>query len=276
MTTVRKRHLANQLSALRSRAGLSVEVVSARVGVSKSTIQRIERADFLPKEQVMRRMLDLYGADSDQVGALLEMRQQAKQLGWWVHYKDILKGPYVELEEQATRIRCVEPLVVPGLLQTEEYAAASLAGMRGAAADNARRVELRVMRRTKYNTRPDPAELHVIIDEGILHREVGSREIMRDQVGYLRKMADRPHITIQVIPYAAGAHAGISGSFAILSFPDPGFPDVAYVETRVGDLYPEGKPTLDTVEDAWERLTKVALTPEQSARMLTDILEEWI
>lgn len=273
MLTVRRWQLAADLKRLREAAGLKPEETAHRLGISLRTLYRAEfPGGTLPKERVLREMLGLYGADPATTARLVELRGEAKQRGWWVAYRDVLDDVYVGLEDAADSIRTWQTLVVPGLLQTEEYARAIVEGVRPGDPDNARRVETRVLRRARFNGRADPPQLHALIDEGVLIRQVGDPEIMRDQISYLKTVSRRPNITIQIVPLRGTAHPGMAGSFVLLGFSDYSA-GVAYVESRAGDLYPEDEPTLAGFSIDWSRIHGAALTPEESVSLLTDLLE---
>jgi transcriptional regulator with XRE-family HTH domain len=274
MATIRERWLADALKRLRENAGLSTKEVADRIGVSESTIQRVDRGANPPKESVLRALLKQYNAEETQTALLLELRRQAKTPSWWGPYGDIDPGSYADIEDTANKIRSWQTAFIPGLLQTEEYSRATLEAIFPGESDNLRRVQLRLLRRTRFNQRAKPPELHVILDEAVVRRQVGGPEVMRDQIGYLKKMASRPNITVQVVPFAAGEHVGMVGPRVLLSFASRDFPDVAYVETPAGDLYPEDEDDLARFSCEWGRILKVALTPDESVAMLASPLEE--
>lgn len=274
MVNVRQRRLGNELKRARENAGLSVQEVADRVEVSASTIQRAERGAYVPRDAAFRRILALYGTDSAKAGDLLEMRRQAKVDSWWIGYGDIHAGTYLDLEDSANGIRAYETTVVPGLLQTEEYAAALIEAIRPGDRDNSRRVEVRALRRVRFNRRSDPPAFHAIIDEAVLRRKVGGHSAMWDQIAYLKAATARPNITLQVVPFDLGAYAGQLGPFTLLDFASADYPQVPYVETRAGDLYPEDRPTTEGLNIEWGRLSGAALSPDESVKFLAGMLEE--
>ncbi|MGI8333502.1 helix-turn-helix domain-containing protein [Actinomadura scrupuli] len=271
--TIRGLRLASELRDLREAATLSMREAATRIDVTERTIQRIEGAQTVPREALLRRMLAVYNADSTKTGALLELRREAKIGGWWVDYDDVRTGIYVELEENARKVRSYQGTAVPALLQTEEYAAAAVSAVLGDRPDNARILELRSERRTRFNRRAQ--ELHVILDEAVLRRAVGGPEVMLNQVGYVAKMAQLPHITVQVVPFTVGAHVGMAGSFVLMDFEDAQYPQVIYVETRAGDLYPTGKVIESGFNIDWRALTQLALSPKDTAAFLAELIKEW-
>lgn len=269
-----QRLVGDSLSELREEAKLSVQAVADRIEVSTSTIQRIERGAFLPKEPVLRRLLELYGPDSARAAIILARWHQAKTRGWWAAFSDLLADDaFIAFEQTATTIRTWQPFIVPGLLQTEDYARAMINAMFPGSKDNVRRVELRIGRRIRFNERTPAPQLHVILDEAVIRRPVGGPEIMRDQLGYLKKIAGRPNITLQIIPFTAGEHVGMLGPRVLLGH-EGEHPNVVLVETPAGDLYPEDERSLRRFDDEWEHLRKAARSPEESVEMLADLLKE--
>jgi transcriptional regulator with XRE-family HTH domain len=273
MPTVRQRRLAAGIKALREAAALKPEEAAERLGISVSTVRRAEQPGAtLPKDDVLRGMLGLYGADHETAANLMKIRYEAKrhQRGWWVPYRDIADHTYLCMEEDATFIRNWENVFVPGLLQTEEYARAIIEGVFPGHPDNPRRVEARVMRRARFNNRAP--RFHAIIDEGVLHRKVCSTDVMWQQIATLRAAASRPNITIQIVPLGIGAHPGMAGSFVLFNF--DGDPEtMVYVESRAGDLIPEDELTRTGINIDWGRIHGAALSPEESAMRFADLLE---
>lgn len=273
MPTVRRRRLGAALKKLREATALKPEQVAAELDVDRTTVNRIERGATVPKENILLGMLGLYGADSATSAELRQLRAEAQhnQRGWWLPYKRIADPTFLDMEETATRVRNWENMFVPGLLQTEDYARAIIEGIFPGHPHNPQRIEARVMRRTKFNSRS--ALLHALIDENVLHRKVGAPEVMREQIQSLRGAALRPNITIQIVPLSVGVHPGMAGSFVLFDFDDDPLNSV-YVESRAGDLIPEDEPTLAGINIDWGRIHGAALTPEDSATLLAELLQE--
>jgi hypothetical protein len=166
-------------------------------------------------------------------------------------------------------------MAVPGLLQTERYARAMIEAIHLDQENNQRRLEARVLRRVRFANRENPPGLHAILDESVLRRQVGEPVVMREQIAYLAAMAELPHVTIQIVPFSYGAYPGVAGPFVLLGFSSEDYPDVAYVESRAGDLYPEGELDLTGFSLDFGRIAEAAITPEESAKLLADLLEEY-
>ncbi|WP_067479076.1 helix-turn-helix domain-containing protein [Actinomadura hibisca] len=274
MGTMRQRRLGRELRELREGAGLAHTQAIEQLGWSRAKLDRIESGATTPKESDLKAALDLYGAGSDQRARLVELRQEARQRGWWTAYGDVFSGSYVAWEHDAQRIRDWQPQVIPGLLQVEDYARAVIAGARPTDAPEAieRRVQARMARRTLLG-RHDAPELHAIIDESVLLRQIGGTEVLGRQLRYLRDCLQRPNITVQVLPLAAGGHPGVDGAFIILSYTDPFIPDVPYSEGPFGDLYPESATEVARINSAWEHLAAKALSAEASANLITGLAD---
>src|SRR6516162_10355055 len=208
--TVQRLVLGGQLHRLRESRGISAEKAAEAIRGSHSKISRMEHGRVGFKERDVADLLTLYGVtDNEERAALLNLAREANTPGWWHAYSDILPTwlePYVGLEAAASVIRTYEVQFVPGLLQTEEYARALI--RQGAAVseqDVSRRAELRVSRQ-EILRRPDAPQLWVVVDEGALRRPVGSKDIVREQLRHLMEMADHPAVTLQILPFSAGAH----------------------------------------------------------------------
>jgi hypothetical protein len=220
-------------------------------------------------------MLDLYDVRSPQRDALIALGRESRRRGWWTRYKDVFTGSYVGLESEASDIRRNASLV-PGIFQTPDYARAVIAatGPWLDAAETERRAAARAARQQALFGTDRIPHMHVVLDESALRRQVGGPEVTREQIAALARAGQRPEITLQVLPFTAGACAGIDGDFVILAFPDPEDPPVVYVEGMFGDLYLESKEENDRYALAWTQLTAQALTPAESAAMLADLAED--
>jgi len=209
------------------------------------------------------------GAERD---GLIQLTREARQPGWWHSFRDVLPNPYevyIGLEAGAASIRNFEPVVVPGLLQTEDYARATFRnGPRELDHDEVeRRVEVR-MARQEILSREDRPRLWAVIDEAVIHRLVGGVSVMRGQLRYLAEAAEQGKTTIQVVPYRAGAHAGTTGPFVILDYAEASDPDVVYVETLAGDIYLEERSDVNRYTLAFDRLVAAALHPDESVQLI--------
>lgn len=273
--TVRLRRLAAELRGLRQAAGLTREDVSEQTNINVASLYRIEAARVRPQKRTLLALLSLYGVtDEDRRDQMVDFSRQASQVGWLQEYESELPeeyAAYISFEAEARSVRNYESLFIPGLLQTESYARAVIAGA-VPVADEAyvrRRVETR-MRRQVALRKEGPLNLWAIVDEASLHRLVGNAEVMAEQLKTLAEVAAEPHVVIQVVPYRAGAHAGMPGSFALMNFPDPEDPELVFIDSMGGDLFLEREADIRRFTQIFEHLQAVALSPIDSTRLIRE------
>jgi hypothetical protein len=252
-----------------------MEAAAQQLGWSLSKLYRLENGRSRMTTDDLVDMLDLYGVRSPQREALVQLGRDARRRGWWTAYTDIFTGSFISMEAEAASIR-INAHVVPGIFQTPGYAHEVIRRTRPSvtAEDAARRVAARTARQDALFSRPEPPEIHVILDEAVLHRRVGGPAVMAQQLSALAETATWPHITVRVLPFTAGANAGMDGHFAILAFPDAEDPPVAYVEGLMGDVYVEAAEEVDRFSLAWTHLVTQALDPAESAAMIRMLAKE--
>jgi transcriptional regulator with XRE-family HTH domain len=270
--TLRGRRLAMELQRRREATGMSREEVSRQLEWSTSTVFRIETGRNRPQPGNVRALLELYGVTGPERDGLIQLTRDARKPGWWHSFRDVLPNPYevyIGLEAGAASIRNFEPVVVPGLLQTADYARATFRnGPRELDRDEVdRRVEVRLARQ-EVLTREERPRLWAVIDETVIRRLVGGSDVMRGQLNHLTDAAQQGKTTIQVVPYRAGAHAGTTGPFVILDFEELTDPTVVYVETLAGDIYLEERSDVNRYTLAFDRLVAAALHPDESVRLI--------
>jgi transcriptional regulator with XRE-family HTH domain len=276
--TVRLRRLAAELRALRESAGLTREDVADRTGINTVTLYRVENARARPQARTLMTLLDLYEVAGERKAELRAILRDARQRGWLQAYESMLPQPYttyIGFEAEAASIWNYETLFVPGLLQTEDYArAVTRAGIPGGTDDEiGQRVEIR-MHRQQVLEGDNPPGLWVIMDEAAIRRQVGGSAVMRAQLDRLVHAAALPHITLQIIPFSAGAHAGMLGSFVLMQFEDESVTDVIYLDSMAGTLFLESGAELRRYRLAFEYLRADALSPDGSRVLLTEIRDQ--
>lgn len=271
--TVRLRRLAAELRRLRTAAKLTREDVTEQTGINSVTLYRIEKARTRPQKRTLLALLDLYQVGEVQRVDLLAVQGGSNNQGWLRPYHSELPEEYtayIGFEAEARTVRNYESLFVPGLLQTDDYARAVIRGGLPSASDE--EVEQRVrarMDRQALLSKDQPVRLWAIVDEATVRRVVGGRKVMREQVRALLQVTEAPHVTVQVIPFAKGAHAGMTGSFVHMDFPDPADPELVYVDTPAGELFLETDVELRRYKSMFEHLQAVALDPSDSVDLLT-------
>ena len=277
--TVLRIMLGTQLRRLREASGITPEQAGYEIRGSRSKISRLEHGRVGFKERDVEDLLTLYGVTDPQDRAgMLSLAQRANTPGWWARYHDIIPDwlePYLGLEMAASLIRNFELQFVHGLLQTEDYArAVTSLGFGPHAADQVeRRVRLR-MQRQDVLTDSDPPRAWFVIDEAALRRPIGGRQVMRAQMKHLLDMASLPQITLQVVPFRHGGHAGAGGAFTILRFAAPDLPDVVYLEQLTSALYLDDRKDVDHYMEVMNRLSAEAHTPAATTRFLKEIIRD--
>ncbi|HEY6278358.1 MAG TPA: helix-turn-helix transcriptional regulator [Streptosporangiaceae bacterium] len=273
--TVRLRRLAAELRALRTSAALTRAEVAAGTGINVATLYRIEHARVRPQTRTLLTLLGLYGADQAQQAALAALLRDARQRDWLHAYQPGLPEQYttyIGLEGEARSAWNYESLFVPGLLQTEAYARAVIrAGLPAAGRDEIEgRVKVRIERQEVLHG-VTPLELWGIVDEAAVRRRVGGAAVMRAQLRLLLDATELPHVTFQVIPFAAGAHAGMPGSFVYMQFAEKTISDVVYIDHMAGELFLEEEMDVRRYKLVFEHLRAVAASPDASRSLLADL-----
>lgn len=275
--TVRRRRLSAELIALRKEYGASPEQIAKMLERDRYWLARIENGDRKrPHVAEIEQLLDIYGvtAQSDPARreAILELVRQSRTKGWWSKYDDVLDG-FVGLEAEASFFTTYQPMVVPGLLQTPAYAAATARAGINTTADVDRIVAARMERQRILYRAERPPRLWAVLDEAVLARAAGS-EVMREQIAHLITVSELRTVTIQVLPFDAGWHAGLSGPFVILDFPTPSDPSVVYLESRHDSLYLEEPEVLDEYRTIAGHVQASALTAAESVAYLRRMIDE--
>ncbi|MDG4797951.1 helix-turn-helix transcriptional regulator [Micromonospora sp. WMMD1082] len=270
-----RRKLGIELKGLRETAGLNIDQAATAAGISDSHLSRIERGRVGVRPLTLKALLQSYGADDEVTERLAKIAADTTKRGdrgWWQPYATAISEKYASLiafESEAISIKAFGPMIVPGLLQTEDYARALL--QRGPVRLKVDEIDTRVEVRTSRQAildQPNPPNLWFILDEGAIRRLVGGAEVMRGQLLHLVDIAARSNVDLQVIPSSAGAHAGTLGPLVILGFAEG--EDVVYCETYAGDLYPEA---VASYGDVFNRLAQDALSADQSIEMLRTAAE---
>jgi transcriptional regulator with XRE-family HTH domain len=274
--TVRHRRLGRELRRLREGAGLTIDEVATILECSDSKISRIETAHVRATPRDVRDLLNIYGITGEQQVQLVQLAREARQKGWWHQaYGDLPVRELVGLEDEATSIRTYLEQLVPGLLQTEEYARAVLRAIHPdlELEEVEHSVELR-MARQQLLSRSDPPNLWAVLDEAVVRRQVGGVKVMKNQLERLVEDSALPNVTLQLLPFTLGEHTGMDGSFTIVGFPDPADRDVVYLESTANDLYLEDPKVIDRYGLLFNHLQAKALSPGESVTFFAKLAEE--
>lgn len=261
--TVRRRQLGRELRRLREDAGLHLDQLAERLRCSPSRVSRIETARIRIAPGTVHEILDVLEIRDDRRDRLVALARQAEEPGWWQEYTDVLPYEYatfIALEAEALKLRSFEPLVIPGLLQTADYAREVVRYGQAFPADE---VEARVaarMARQEVLVRSEPMDLHVVLDQAIMHRMVGGPVVMRGQLRRLIELAKLPNVRIQLLPAsAAGTVMTLTGPFVIITLSDPDDHPILYLESLAGDVYVERSATVQMYTSIFETLCTEAL-----------------
>jgi len=285
---VPRRRLGAELRMLRERTGLTIEDVAKELECSVSKVSRLETGQGIPKNRDVRDLLDRYEVtDQAYRDRLMRWVRDGRRQGWWHDFSDVLApdpsdpllpddlGRYVAFEQDASEVRSFENTLVHGLLQTEDYARAILGALStGDSEATDRLVELRMRRQDRLYMDEDPLKVHLIFDEAVLHRPVGGAQVMRAQLKRLVADAQRPNITIQVLPFSVGAHPAAGGPFVVLAFPDSDDSDLVYVEGHLRDIYLEKERDVDVYEQMFDELVDASLPTDESIALITEFLQD--
>ena len=276
---VRRRRLAAELRRLREAAHLTCDEVAAQLDCSASKISRIETGRVAVSPRDVRDLLAIYGVTGDRRDSLIQLARESRQRGWWQAYGESVEpylATYLGMEGAASQIRQYSMARIPGLLQTEDYLRALVTGGPaglGRYPGPADGVVEMLRERQRQSAASLPA-LWAVMDEAALHRRVGGREIMRQQIEYLIGLSSQKTTLLQFIPFSGGAYVAMDTPFVVLGFPDPADPDVAAIGYGSGVLWIEDTAEVDQYKVFFRHLQAAALSLEDSAALMTSALKD--
>ncbi|ANB06628.1 hypothetical protein SAM40697_2669 [Streptomyces ambofaciens] len=276
--TTRRRQLGADLRRLRERKGLTLEEAGALVGISKATLSRYETKEGTVKWPTVDALCREYGATDEERSALVDLAKGAKIQGWWRSLADPIPESMnlmLTLEDEVVREDHYACMYVPGLLQTRAYAEAvhRASEVQCEEREVQHMVDIR-MKRQELLGRLEPPHIWCVIDEAAVRRRVGGRAVMKEQLAHLLALSQRPHVTVQVLPFERGAHAAAVGSFAVLRGQSPEL-DVVYVDILGGGLFMEKPKELERYRLAFEYLSAQALDLESTTGLIDRISKEF-
>ncbi|MFC7742944.1 helix-turn-helix domain-containing protein [Nocardiopsis composta] len=275
--SVRLRRLAAELRRIREERGLSVAQAAKGVGWGSSKLSRFETADRRIAANDLDKLLDSYKVDdAAEREALHTLTREAKDRGWWWKYRDVF-GPrsLPDFEAEASVIRTYESIVIPGLLQTPDYAEALFTADCHADHDQVGRlVEARIARREILTRIDHPPRLTAVIDEAALRRPIGGQQVMGEQLEYLLRIGRSHNVDLQVLPFAAGAHSGLSGSFTILDFPEPTDLSIVYTDTLTSGAFEEQIDDVDRYMRTFGDIQGSSLSKQKSEQFIRGLLQQ--
>jgi transcriptional regulator with XRE-family HTH domain len=261
--------LGRRLQQRRQDAGLSLEQAAKALRVTPLTVRRLEKAEVALKPLYVEKLLQTYGAAQQEVDEFVDLAEKANEPGWWHAYRDVVPSwfsAFVSLESDATVLRTYEPHYVSGLLQTPEYARAVMRGGFPNSDDTelSRRVDMR-LRRQSLLEKPQAPTLWAVLEEAVLHRVVGGAEIMRGQIDRLLEAMELPHVSVDIVPFSAGAHVGACAPFTYFRFAEPELPDIVYSEILSASVYLDQRADVVAHLEAHNRMALLTSSAESKA-----------
>ena len=274
--TVRRQRLAHVLAQLRERDGRSAAQVAEALGVAESTVTRLETPKHLalPKPDLINRLLDVYSADDDTRHKVAVLVVEARQRDWWHRYKSGIPaafGTYLGLEGEVAALRVFQPALIPAVLATVDYATVSLCEQLPdlLEEDVVAFVAERHQHHLNLLTGPDPVRVWAVLGEAALRQTVGGAAVMAGQMLHLQQLMERPNVTITVLPYTAGAHAGV-GPFTVLTFPEPADPEAAYLPDPLGGHWVRGA-SVDDLRAVFEEVLALAVDRGETIALIEEV-----
>lgn len=271
---VRRRRLGIELRQLRENAELTIEQVAVRLEVSDSKISRIENGQVSATPRDVRDMAELYGVTGQRMENLMQLARETREKPWWIGYSD-LQPESAAYEAEASSILMFAQTIIPGLFQTPDYARAVLSKILYDLPPEQieRRVEFRMKRQARL-AESTPPQLWAIIDEAILYRMVGGPMTMHHQCKSLVETATLPNVTLQLLPFARGAHAGLDGPFMVIRFPEPTDRDMIYFEHTGSEHYLDDPKVISLYLSLFDHIRAAALEPDESLDRLSSRANE--
>jgi transcriptional regulator with XRE-family HTH domain len=272
---VRRRVLGKSLRTLREEQGLTASAVAKRLGMAQPSLTRMETGRNAILTRHVYRLCEVYGASKSKTDRLIRLSEESKERGWWESYSDVISDwfeIYASLESDAEQILLYESEFVPGMFQTAGYVRAVYTAAHPEATEDAanRQVDLRLARQLRLEDR----NITALINEAAVHRVVGGKSMMLDQLQHLIDLIERKHAEIRIVPFTAGAHPSMNGPFYLMKFPDAGEIDLVHVENERGGMYFERPEDLARYTDIFARTLDVSLSAGESAALLGKIAED--
>jgi transcriptional regulator with XRE-family HTH domain len=273
---VRQREVGIRLRQQRNQLGLTVEDVARRLLCSAAKISRIETGTRPASLRDVRDLCGIYGLDDTESMELMELAREARQPGWWAQYSDLNLTTYIGLEDEAVSITAFSMYSVPGLMQTRHYANALVSIFE--AKTDPQNANLRIEalhKRQQLFDRQTPPRYRAYLDEAVLHRQVGGRAIMAEQLKRILELAYAGQITVQIIPFDAGAHGSVDSNFELFEFGNGTLTPVVFVQGLVSNLYQERTAEIERYRDAADHIRDIAVNPRESLLRINSRLKKF-
>jgi transcriptional regulator with XRE-family HTH domain len=282
-STVLGRQLGDELRKFREAAGVSMAQAAETLDCTKGKVSRIENGHVPVRTPDLIALMQAYGVEEpgsrERLAALARRANRRRREGWWHPYASVLSDTYVdqiEMEAICEGIRTYQVQLIPGLLQTEEYGRAVTVASRAwqTPEEIDRFVQVRIARQERL-TGETPIEYWAVLAEGVLRQQVGGPEVMGSQLEHLVAMAERPNITIQVLPFSRGAHSGMFGPYLLLSFPQMASLDLVLTEVPTGNIWMEREAEVSCYRALFDDARMAALPPTESLALIQRAAKEY-
>lgn len=276
--SVRRRQLGAMLKQLRRESGKTVKDSAEWLGMGESNVSKIEGAKQQIKVQTVRALCQFYDVDESKAGYLVKLAAESNERGWWTAYRDTVPDwfrTFVGLEADSLDLWNYEAEHVPGLLQTPEYVRALMRANQPHMSDE--EIEHQVKLRRERQERLDgdyPPRLHFFISEAVAHRPVGDAQVWREQLVHMINSSQLDHVDLRILPFSAGPHPGMLGSFVMMQFPEEKAPAFVYVEHERGAIYQEDPGDIDRFTVVVAELGRLSLSPADSRGMLAEMTNQ--
>ncbi|WP_255953017.1 helix-turn-helix domain-containing protein [Streptomyces odontomachi] len=280
-STVLGRQLGDELKRLREAAGVSMAEAAEVLECTRAKISRMENGHVPVRAPDLSALMSSYRIEDretrERLSALARKANRRRRDGWWHQYGSVLGDAYrdqIEMEAICDRVRTYEAQLIPGLLQTPEYGRAVTVASRAwqTPEEIEQFVEVRLSRQKRL-TDESPLELWVVLAEGVLRQQVGGASVMRDQLEHVLTMADLPNVTVQIMPFSRGAHAGMFGPYVLMSFPQASSLDLVLTEIPSGNMWVEREPEVAYYRALFDDARKSALPPTESLALIQRTVE---
>jgi transcriptional regulator with XRE-family HTH domain len=279
-TTRGKRRLGRHITPIIKRSGLKAEEIAKQVRCSKQSVYRLQSGDALPRLHLLLSILGVIGANEEEWEKAVQLWEIADSDTTVIEFAEDLPVRYMRFrmdEAEAVRERTLDMVIMPGMLQTMEYASALWSAARRLIRNERweeRAVAERRDRQELLWRKENPLELHALIDEAALRRIIGSRGVMVAQLDHLIRVSELPNVTIQVTPLNLGAFGAYSGTMILLSYPEPDEPDSAYVESMAGGETVGDNESMAALSDVWKGIAAAAPSPDKSVKIIKAVRSE--
>lgn len=262
----------------RETAGIAKDAAAAHAGIAVRTITRMEAAEHNVAPAIIESLARFYGLPEKHVDDLVALCRQSRTKGWWHSFGKTIPEwfeVYVGLEEEVSELRAYQSEAVFGVLQTEAYIRAMMRADVNPPSDEEldARVQVRLKRQERL-TGDDSYKLWAVLNEAVLHRQVGGPEVMREQLHHLIQLSRRSNVVLQVLPFASGAHPGADGAFTILGFPEPEDGEVVYLQSRLDSAFLESPESVAAYSEIFDHLRVEALNQGESRSLMMRIVEQ--